>query len=187
MVCMVKGRDQFEVIALCLYIPRKTSFVRQTGQPRFWRTVPDIFTSTSSTWLTSNRCLKFSCVSCCPWAGHLENRSLHPKAQWHLLPTCKLKLKSKTSKTLFFLKQSDLIIIIFIKNHLKSMFAESAESVNKMTCVVMSMQSGLNASGPCVSHLGMWLWICTSGFFYSTASGTSELLRTGWLLSASYL
>lgn len=59
------------------------------------------------------------------------------------------------------------------------MFTENAGSVNKMTCVVRSMQSGLNASGPCVSHLGMWLWICTSGFFYSTASGTSKLLRMG--------
>lgn len=100
-----------------------------------------------------------------------------PSQRTVAFPTCKLKIQV----------QKVLNIVLsgtkwFNNNNFKKTLKVNVYRklwVSKMTCTVRSMQSGLNASGPCVSHLCVWLGICTSGFSYSVASGTSKLLRTG--------
>lgn len=149
MICMVKGRNQFEVIVLFAYPTEnilrtadRSAKISKNTTRYFYK----YFNMTDFKWVSQI----FLC-QLLPLSQPL-GKSFSPSQRTVAFPICKLKFKSKKSKTLFFQEQSDLIIII--KKTLKVNVYRKCW-VSKMTCVVRSMQSGLNTQALCISPVYM--------------------------------
>lgn len=109
MICMVKGRNQFEVIVLFAYPTEnilrtadRSAKISKNTTRYFYK----YFNMTDFKWVSQI----FLC-QLLPLSQPL-GKSFSPSQRTVAFPICKLKFKSKKSKTLFFQEQSDLIIII---------------------------------------------------------------------------